>query len=203
MFEKTRGARCIMGEEKQTQLESLISDGLKYEVIEKRKAAERKALTRKNGLKIEDAKYLDGTKGQTRDIVAKKLGISGKHWDRIKYIYQHRELIDEQKYNNWIAGKLSTSKLYTELSNKEKADDACLVAKEIVQEMQYDILSYISKDRLRAIKDKLNYTLYNYPDKVKKDVFDSLELNNKEWAEFVYSISLKLLTLEKTINRLN
>ena len=145
-----------MGEEKQTQLESLISDGLKYEVIEKRKAAERKALTRKNGLKIEDAKYLDGTKGQTRDIVAKKLGISGKHWDRIKYIYQHRELIDEQKYNNWIAGKLSTSKLYTELSNKEKADDACLVAKEIVQEMQYDILSYISKDRLRAIKDKLN-----------------------------------------------
>ena len=192
-----------MGAEKQTQLESLISDGLKYEVIEKRKAAERKALTRKNGLKIEDAKYLDGTKGQTRDIVAKKLGISGKHWDRIKYIYQHRELIDEQKYNNWIAGKLSTSKLYTELSNKEKADDACLVAKEIVQEMQYDILSYISKDRLRAIKDKLNYTLYNYPDKVKKDVFDSLELNNKEWAEFVYSISLKLLTLEKTINRLN
>ena len=192
-----------MGEKKQTQLESLISDGLKYEVIEKRKAAERKALTRKNGLKIEDAKYLDGTKGQTRDIVAKKLGISGKHWDRIKYIYQHRELIDEQKYNNWIAGKLSTSKLYTELSNKEKADDACLVAKEIVQEMQYDILSYISKDRLRAIKDKLNYTLYNYPDKVKKDVFDSLELNNKEWAEFVYSISLKLLTLEKTINRLN
>ena len=98
---------------------------------------------------------------------------------------------------------MSTSKLYTELSNKEKADDACLVAKEIIQEMQYDILSYISKDRLRAIKDKLNYTLYNYPDKVKKDVFDSLELNNKEWAEFVYSISLKLLTLEKTINRLN
>lgn len=192
-----------MGEKKQTQLESLISDGLKYEVIEKRKAAERRALTRKNGLKIEDAKYLDGTKGQTRDIVAKKLGISGKHWDRIKYIYQHRELIDEQKYNNWITGKLSTSKLYTELSNKEKADDDCLVAKEIVQEMQYDILSYISKDRLRAIKDKLNYTLYNYPDKVKKDVFDSLELNNKEWAEFVYSISLKLLTLEKTINRLN
>ena len=99
----TRSARCIMGEKKQTQLESLISDGLKYEVIEKRKAAERKALTRKNGLKIEDAKYLDGTKGQTRDIVAKKLGISGKHWDRIKYIYQHKELIDEQKYNNWIA----------------------------------------------------------------------------------------------------
>lgn len=192
-----------MAEKKQTQLESLISDGLKYEVIEKRKAAERKALTRKNGLKIEDAKYLDGTKGQTRDIVAKKLGISGKHWDRIKYIYQHRELIDEQKYNNWITGKLSTSKLYTELSNKEKADDDCLVAREMVQEMQYDILSYISKDRLRAIKDKLNYTLYNYPDKVKKDVFDSLELNNKEWAEFVYSINLKLLTLEKTINRLN
>lgn len=157
-----------MAEKKQTQLESLISDGLKYEVIEKRKAAERKALTRKNGLKIEDAKYLDGTKGQTRDIVAKKLGISGKHWDRIKYIYQHRELIDEQKYNNWITGKLSTSKLYTELSNKEKADDDCLVAREMVQEMQYDILSYISKDRLRAIKDKLNYTLYNYPDKVKK-----------------------------------
>lgn len=192
-----------MGEKKQTQLESLISDGLKYEEIEKRKAAERKALTRKNGLKIEDAKYLDGTKGQTRDIVAKKLGISGKHWDRIKYIYQHRELVDEQKYNNWITGKLSTSKLYTELSNKEKADDDCLVAREIVQEMQYDILSYISKDRLRAIKDKLNYTLYNYPDKVKKDVFDSLELNNKEWAEFVYSISLKLIMLEKTINKLN
>lgn len=192
-----------MKENKKTQLESLISDGLKYEEIEKTKAAERKALTRKNGLKIEDAKYLDGTKGQTRDIVAKKLGISGKHWDRIKYIYQHRELIDEQKYNNWITGKLSTSKLYTELSNKEKAADDCLVASEIVKEMQYDILTYMGRDRLRRIKDKLNYTLYNYPDKVKKDVLDSLELNNKEWAEFVYSINLKLIMLEKTINKLN
>lgn len=60
-------------------LEQIVLQGLQYEATEKEKAAERKALTRKNGLKPEEAKFSDGTVGQTRDIVAKKLGISGKH----------------------------------------------------------------------------------------------------------------------------
>ena len=53
-------------------LEKIAIKGLEYEKIEKKKAAERKALTRKNGLNPEEAKYPDNPKGQTRDIVAAK-----------------------------------------------------------------------------------------------------------------------------------
>ena len=60
-------------------LEQVVLQGLEIESIEKDKAAERKALTRKYGLKPEDAKYSQDTQGQTRDIVAELLGISGKH----------------------------------------------------------------------------------------------------------------------------
>ena len=88
---------------KDKDLEQIVLQGLQYEAIEKEKSAERKALTRKNGLKAEDAKYNDGSTGQTRDIVAEKLGISGRHWERMKFIYQHRTCLNgeelmEQKF---------------------------------------------------------------------------------------------------------
>lgn len=85
-------------------LEKIVLQGLEYEATEKEKAAERKALTRKHGLKPEDTKYSQSTQGQTRDIVAKKLGISGKHWERMKFIYQHKECLLEEEYEQWRGG---------------------------------------------------------------------------------------------------
>ena len=96
-------------------LEKVVLLGLEYESVEKEKAAERKALTRKNGLKEEDAQYNDGTKGQTRDIVAKKLGVSGKHWEHMKYVYQHKDSLSNTEYQAWRYGKVSTTKMYNHL----------------------------------------------------------------------------------------
>ena len=93
-------------------LEQIVLQGLQYEAIEKEKAAERKALTRKNGLKPEEAKYVDGSTGQTRDIVAKQLGMSGKHWEHMKFVYRHRDDLSDQEYLDWKCGKVRTSKLY-------------------------------------------------------------------------------------------
>ena len=104
-------------------LERLVLQGLEIESVEKEKASERKALTRKHGLKLEDAKYSQGTQGQTRDIVGEQLGISGRQWERIRFIYQHRDCLSEDEYNNWREGKLSTSKLYKKISEDLRYDD--------------------------------------------------------------------------------
>ena len=100
-------------------LEQVVLLGLEIESIEKEKASERKALTRKNGLKSEDAKYSQVNQGQTRDIVAKKLGISGKHWERMKYIYINRNQCIEQEYRDWREGRLATSSLYEKIRKEQ------------------------------------------------------------------------------------
>lgn len=149
-------------------LEQIVLQGLQYEAIEKEKSAERKALTRKNGLKIEDAKYNDGSSGQTRDIVAERLGVSGKHWERMKYVYYHRDCLLEEDYEKWRIGILSTSKMYSELKSKlniESEIDNIL-----------DALWKLSLNKpsgMRNIHNELEYTLFNYP-RVKEKVFSSL-----------------------------
>lgn len=191
-----------MDENKQMWLESLISNGLKYEEVEKKKAAERKALTRKNGLKIEDAKYFDGTKGQTRDIVAKKLGISGKQWDRIKYIYKHREQVDEQQYQDWMNGRISTSKLYSKLLNIRKYTDELEKMQNSIGKIKQSILDYSYCSQLMAAKSKLSYTLYNYPDKVKQEVFQCLDDERKISNDLIKEIFLEITKLEHEVTKL-
>ncbi len=137
-----------------SNMEQIVIQGLELETIEKVKSAERKALTRKNGLKQEDAKHIDGTTGQTRDIVAAKLNMSGKHWDRVKYIYNHKNECSQQEYEDWDKGIISTSKLYSKLKNN------VAILKEI--DTLIDMLTVFESNLLRymenlefQIKDKL------------------------------------------------
>lgn len=139
-------------------MEQTAIQGLELEAIEKVKSAERKALTRKNGLKQEDAKYIDGITGQTRDIVAKKLNMSGKHWDRIKYIYKHKEECNQQEYEAWNNGHMSTSKLYLKLKNSESALKEADDLINTLIEFDSSLIKYMRKLELQ-LKDKL----YNYP----------------------------------------
>jgi len=152
-------------------LEQLAIRGLEYETIEKEKASERKALTRKHGLNPDDAKYTQDKKGQTRDIVAKELGISGKHWDRIKYIYLNNEQCSIKDYEAWKAGKLSTATLYAKLKKQQ----------DIVGELDR-ILKALWDLRLnrpsstKQIQDNLRYTLHNYPRVEEKVIFSMNEI---------------------------
>ena len=148
-------------------LEQMVLEGLEYESIEKEKAAERKALTRKHGLKPEDAKYIQEIQGQTRDIVAKKLGISGRHWERMRFIYQHKDCLLQEEYENWRMGKTSTSKLYKELSEDIRFNDTLDKMIDILDRMQWDILDYEDSYTIKDLKRNLLSTLFGCKEKTK------------------------------------
>ena len=174
---------------KDKDLEQIVLQGLQYEAIEKEKAAERKALTRKNGLKPEDAKFADGSTGQTRDIVAEKIGVSGKHWERMKFIYQHRACLDGEEYENWRIGKLSTSKLYKEIIENLRYNDILDRMNKLLTDMQFDVIDYESSYILIEIQRELVVALFNCRPKTKQDVmnsFDKLINLNKDFLDRRY-----------------
>lgn len=192
-------------------LEQIVLQGLEYESIEKEKAAERKALTRKHGLKPEDAIYSQDTQGQTRDIVAKKLDISGRHWERMKFIYQHREQFDIQEYQDWRMGKVSTSKLYNKLNNEIKALEDFDKIIDKIDTMQMKTFKFVIFDgfrRLKSTEEDLENSLFKYPDSLKKEVRSTIE-NVKNIAKYFISkqndelVELKseVVELKKKIER--
>lgn len=188
-------------------LEQMVLKGLEYESIEKEKAAERKALTRKYGLKPEDTKYIQSTQGQTRDIVAKKLGISGRHWDRMKYIYQHREQFENQEYQDWRIGKESTSKLYNKLNGEIKAlkDFDKIIDK--IDTMQMHTFRFFVFDGFRRLESKeedLEDALYRYkcPEGLKKEVRATIESAKNISKNFVGKQNDELLKLKSEVEEL-
>ena len=190
-------------------LEQMVLEGLEYESIEKEKAAERKALTRKHGLKPEDAKYIQEIQGQTRDIVAKKLGISGRHWERMRFIYQHKDCLLQEEYENWRMGKTSTSKLYKELSEDIRFNDTLDKMIDILDRMQWDILDYEDSYTIKYLKRNLLSTLFGCKEKTKNEVighFDKLieynqEILNKRYNEIRMMKVRTLYLKQKLQNR--
>lgn len=169
---------------KEKDLEQIVLQGLEIESIEKEKASERKALTRKYGLKPEDAKYTQSRQGQTRDIVAEKLGISGRHWERMKFIYHHKDYLSEDEYNNWRAGKFSTSKLYKEISEDLRYDGILNRMLEILDTMQWEAIGYENSKVHMDIQHSLDSAMFGCRDKTKADIqncFDRLKRYNTKY----------------------
>lgn len=166
---------------KMYDLEKLVLQGLEYESVEKEKAAERKALTRKHGLKSEDAKYKQTTTGQTRDIVAGKLGISGRQWERMRFIYQHRECLLDEEYEGWKVGKISTTKTYSELNENIRYNGIIDKMLDTLNKMQWEIINYEKSYIHIDISHDLESALYVCRDKTKEDIhscFDRLKQYN-------------------------
>lgn len=167
-------------------LEQIVLQGLEYESIEKEKAAERKALTRKNGLRIEDAKYANTQSGQTRDIIGKQLGVSGRQWERMRFIYYHKAHLSEEVYNNWRVGKISTSKLYKEVSEKLKYGEILDRMFEILDRMQREVIGYENSKVHMDIKHSLDSAMFGCRDKTKADIqkcFDELKQYNAKYLK--------------------
>ena len=186
-------------------LEQVVLRGLSYETIEKEKAAERKALTRKNGLKSEDAQYTQDARGQTRDIIAEKLGVSGKHWERMKYIYQHRHFFDEQEYKEWRIGKASTSKLYNKINNEIKALKEFDRIIDKIDTMQMHTARFVNFDgfaRLKSMEEDLEDALYKYPDTLKRDVYATLSSSKQIAIRFIAKQNNELFDLKTDIEEL-
>lgn len=185
-------------------LEQIVLQGLEYESIEKEKASERKALTRKYGLKPEDAKYSQGTQGQTRDIVAGKLGISGRHWERMKYVYSHKEDLTEEEYNNWRIGKISTSKLYTQLSKSLKYTEALDSVIEAIYDMEETIRKYNISYADTNIKHILDNSLYGYRghEVEKKNIYTGVGKILKEKYAFTSEQKIELVQIRMKLQEL-
>ena len=183
-------------------LEQIVFQGLEYESIEKEKAAERKALTRKYGLKPEDAKYSQDTQGQTRDIVAEKLGISGKHWERMKYIYYHKEDLTEEEYNNWKIGKISTSKLYTQLSKSFKYADVLDSVIDAIYDMEETVRKYNISYADINIKNILDRELYSYRGQAKDNIYSGVGKILKEKYSFTEKQKWELIQIRIELQKL-
>jgi len=80
----------------------------KLERIEKAKAEER--------MKNPTQNFVEGSKGESSDKVAEKLGIgSGEQYRKEKTIVDNQNLISIEDFENWSAGKLSTNKAYQKI----------------------------------------------------------------------------------------
>ena len=176
------GSKLFIMEEK--DLEEIVLEGLRIEAIEKDKAAERKSLTRKNGLKQEDAKYTQDSSGQTRDIVASHLNMSGKQWDRMKYIYRFRDKISEETYTNWCKGKISTSKLYNDIRHIMEYDREMEDVLKVLNDVMRSIYIHNKSDIYRNMKQEISYELRIIEnDRAKNNVctyFDKLNNDNND-----------------------
>lgn len=185
-------------------LEQIVLQGLEIESIEKEKASERKALTRKYGLKPEDAKYSQGTQGQTRDIVAEKLGISGRHWERMKYVYFHKEDLTEEEYNNWRIGKISTSKLYTQLSKSFKYTEVLDSVIDTIYDMEETIRKYNISYADTNIKHILDGALYSYKghEQEKNNIYTGVGKILKEKYAFTSEQKIELVGIRMKLQEL-
>lgn len=187
----------IQGDTKmKSNREQTVIQGLELETIEKVKSAERKALTRKNGLKQENAKYIDGTTGQTRDIVAAKLNMSGKHWDRMKYIYNHKNECNQQEYEDWNSGIISTSKLYSKLKNSVATSKEIDILIDMLTVFESELLKYMENLEIQ-IKEKLDL----YP-QLKERIYPLLDEFKKQFpiiehsSYSLWSRHIKIMRLE-------
>lgn len=159
-------------------LEQIIIQGLEFEAIEKIKSAERKALTRKNGLKEDVARYTHDTTGQTRDIVATKLGICGRQWDKIKYIYTHKEDCDQLEYEEWNVGRISTSKLYSKLKNNEGILKDIYKINEMISKFDLALLKYMENLECQIegdfyIRDRIYPLIEDFKKQFPRTYYDS------------------------------
>ena len=107
--------------------EELINAGIELERIEKVKAEERIAANQ-FGSTVKENFPGPSAKGQTRDIVAAKLGMSGKQYEREKFILENRDLLSDGEFDDWNSRIISTNKAFG-IINKILNADADKVAK--------------------------------------------------------------------------
>lgn len=201
IYPSSKKACMIMGEK---DLEQIVLQGLQIESIEKEKASERKAITRKNGLKQEKAKYANAQSGQTRDIVGEQLGISGRQWERMKYVYYHKDDLPEEEYNNWRIGKSSTSKLYTQLSKSLKYTDVLDSVIDKIYDMEETIRIYNISYADTNIKHVLDSALYSYRghEQEKKDIYTGVGKILKEKYSFTSEQNIELIQIRMKLQEL-
>ena len=99
--------------------EEQVNAGIELERIESIRAEERQKYMLKQNSTAKENFPERNEFGQVRDIVAKYFGMSGKQYERDKYVVAHKELFpladkdgEDIDYNDWNNFKVSTNKVY-------------------------------------------------------------------------------------------
>ena len=105
----------------------------RLERVESIKAEKRRLSTLTSNIDKENFPYQE--KGQTRDIVAEKLGIgSGKQYEKEKYIEDNLHLVTEDEKDAWDKGDISDHAMYKKI--KAEKDLLENKTKQLEQEKQ-------------------------------------------------------------------
>ena len=145
--------------------EELINAGISLERIEKIKAEERMKVGKRN-----PTENFPG--GEVRNIVAAKLGMSGKQYEREKFIVQHKNYINPGEFNDWNNRLVSTNKIFTAIKRivdppvdkSSKDDDKKESTKETIVEKLPDDYEDLKKaaskvDELKKKTEELETTI--------------------------------------------
>ena len=151
--------------------EELINAGISLERIEKIKAEEYRN-SKLNNSSVVMENFPQRENGAVRDIVAAKLGMSGKQYEREKFIVQHKDYINPGEFNDWNNRLVSTNKIFTAIkriidpsvNKSSKDDDKKESTKETVVEKlpdDYDDLKKAASkvDELKKKTEELETTI--------------------------------------------
>lgn len=177
----------------------LLERGLAIEKTERPLSLQRQAATRKNSNVTIDTINSDNTYGQTRDIVASQLGISGRQWSKIKFIYNNRHYINTDDYETWLEGKVSTSHLYLKI--KEIKDNTEIIERLEIQgykieserarlynsmvQLWEEMLSHINNKYLKYFKVKYDAHIIEYTNRFNA-IINGYDQKIDDWAKFLY-----------------
>lgn len=150
-------------------MEEVVNVGIELERIEKVKAAERQGTSTGGSnpqLRVNLSQAED--RGKSRDIVAKKLGMSGSQYEHCKFIVEHKDLISEEAYSAWNNREASTHKIYSAIKEllknvKSKAFDADKKSKPVVKIKEVPPADY---EEIKAEKLRLENELSSLRDQV-------------------------------------
>lgn len=148
-------------------MEEVVNVGLELERIEKIKAEEaRLSNLKQNSTEVENLPPRES--GKTRDIVAKKLGMSGKQYEHCKFIVEHKDLVSEEAYSAWNNREDSTHKIYSAIKEllknvKPKTFNADKKSKPVVKIKEVPPADY---EEIKAEKLRLENELSSLRDQV-------------------------------------
>lgn len=182
-------------------MEEVINVGIELERIEKVKAEERKG-TRTDMVVNLPPGY---NPGKTRDVIARKLGISGTQYEHCKFIMEHKDLVSDESYSAWNNREMSTNKIYTvakkifsEIAGKENRRIATIeVSKEA------DKIPGNSK-KINKMKDDLaaKDRRINELESMAKKIKDAGDVTREESQSLIAEYEEKIRGYEAEISRL-
>jgi ParB family chromosome partitioning protein len=129
--------------------EEIINAGIELERIEKVKADER---MKNSGNQYTERGVENFPQGKTRDIVAAKLGMSGKQYEREKFIIEYRYALSPGEFDDWNNRIVSTNKVYVKI--KRELNEEKQKQKEVIKEVEIIPEGYISPEEYIKMRDE-------------------------------------------------